>query len=110
VTNRLTGSATNGTVTVLGTVVPLLPGSASSGDVTVLVRPEHLTVDLAAGGNASVVSASFLGANGRVIAAADNGDQVLVQVASGAVAGFAPGVRVKVAPTGDPALAVSSSP
>jgi putative spermidine/putrescine transport system ATP-binding protein len=77
----------------------------------VLVRPEHVTVapDPAGNGNASVVSASFLGAHGRVIATADNGDQVLVQVSASQVTRFEPGARVKVTPTGDPALAVSSS-
>ena len=111
VTNRLTGEASGGSASVLGRSVPLLPGSAQSGAVTVLVRPEHVTVapDPAGNGNASVVSASFLGAHGRVIATADNGDQVLVQVSASQVTGFEPGARVNVTPTGDPALAVSSS-
>ncbi len=108
VTNRLTGAASAGTASVLGTSVPLLPGSAQSGAVTVLVRPEHLTVSRDAAGNAAVVSASFLGAHGRVIATADGGDQILVQVSSAEVARFEPGARVKVTPTGDPALAVSA--
>nr|WP_235432539.1 ABC transporter ATP-binding protein [Tetrasphaera japonica] len=110
VTNRLRGAVSDGSAQVLGGAVALLPGSATSGEVVVLVRPEHVTVQPApdGGGNAAVVSASFLGAHGRVIAAADTGDQVTVQVAASAVGGFPPGTRVVLTPTGEPALAVSA--
>jgi putative spermidine/putrescine transport system ATP-binding protein len=115
VTNRLRGTASGDSATVLGAAVPLLKGSASNGPVTVLVRPEHLSLDPhpadAEGGGGTVVSASFLGAHGRVVVsvpAAANGDvdTVLVQVPSAAIARFAPGDTVRVRPTGVPALAV----
>ena len=113
VTNRLPGTASDSTATVLGASVPLLAGSATQGPVTVLVRPEHLTlepVDDAAdrrGPAATVVSASFLGAHGRVSVRAGD-DTVLVQVPSAAVAGFAAGDAVRLRPLGVPALAVAA--
>ncbi len=116
VTNRLPGTASGGTATVLGSSVPLLAGSATEGPVTVLVRPEHLALDpvAASGGahgpgpSATVVSASFLGAHGRVRARV--GDHtVLVQVPSAAVADFTAGAPVRVRPLGVPALAVAAA-
>jgi putative spermidine/putrescine transport system ATP-binding protein len=119
VTNRLPGTASGGTATVLGSSVPLLPGSATEGPVTVLVRPEHLALapetegagagsETGTGPSATVVSASFLGAHGRVRARV--GDHtVLVQVPSAAVADFAAGAPVRVRPLGVPALAVASA-
>jgi putative spermidine/putrescine transport system ATP-binding protein len=120
VTNRLRGAASGDRATVLGAAVPLLPGSASSGPVTVLVRPEHLALQSAAtegegtaDGAGTVVSASFLGAHGRVVvsvpaAGGDGADTVLVQVPSATVAQFTPGDAVSVRPTGVPALAVAA--
>lgn len=105
VTNRITGQASGGSATVLGVAIPLLPGSADGGTVTVLVRPEHLQLS-AEPTNAVVVSASFLGAHGRVIATLDGDATVVVQVESSAVASYRPGQRVRVHPTGEPALAV----
>jgi putative spermidine/putrescine transport system ATP-binding protein len=94
--------------------VPLLPGSPDSGPVVVLVRPEHITLAADPAGAATVVSASFLGANGRVVIdpgpgqRSVDGDPVLVQVPSSAVRGYAPGMRVSARPTADAALAVSA--
>ena len=117
VTNRLRGTASGEGATVLGATVPLLPGSASAGPVTVLVRPEHLALQSSATGGGdgagTVVSASFLGAHGRVVvsvpaAGRDGADTVLVQVPSANVAQFTPGDAVSVRPTGVPALAVAA--
>ena len=108
VTNRLAGEADSGTATVLGQPVPLLAGSATSGPVTVLVRPEHLAVQPDAEGTETVTSVSFLGAHGRVVVTLADGRQAIVQVPSSSVGGFSPGSRVRVRPTGEPALAVSA--
>lgn len=105
-TNRLRGRSDGKLAEVLDASLPLLPGSGT-GDVDVLVRPEHIDVSPDSAGNASVVSASFLGAHGRVIAAADSGERVIVQVSSAALPGFAPGQRVRLSPRGDAALAVA---
>jgi putative spermidine/putrescine transport system ATP-binding protein len=107
VTNRIAGQADSNSATVLGQLVPLLDGSAGSGPVTVLVRPEHLTVDADPNGAHTVTSVSFLGAHGRVVVALADGGRAIVQVPSRSVAGYAPGTRVTVRPTGEPALAVS---
>ncbi|MEO6999932.1 MAG: ABC transporter ATP-binding protein [Terracoccus sp.] len=108
VTNRLAGTASAGSASVLGGRVTLLPGSQGSGPVVVLVRPEHVTVAREDAGNGSVVSASFLGAHGRVIVSSDAGELVTVQVASAAVSEFTPRARVRLTATGDPALAVAA--
>jgi putative spermidine/putrescine transport system ATP-binding protein len=105
-TNRLRGRATGDRAEILGGSVPLLPGSGS-GDVEVLIRPEHIDVTPDADGNASVLSASFLGAHGRVTATTDAGEQVLVQVPSASLPDFSPGQRVRLTPRGDAALAVA---
>jgi putative spermidine/putrescine transport system ATP-binding protein len=108
VTNRVPGRVTDGAATVLGVRVPLLPGSAGSGDATVLVRPEHLAVGPGEP-NASVVSASFLGAHGKLVVTPDGMDRtVVVQVPSAQVVTWSAGQRVAVVPTGAPALAVGA--
>jgi len=108
VTNRLAGEASSHVAIVLGQPVPLLEGSAGSGPVTVLVRPEHLTVSAEHDGADTVTSVSFLGAHGRVVVALAAGGQAIVQVPSSSVGSYAPGVKVSVRPTGEPALAVSA--
>jgi putative spermidine/putrescine transport system ATP-binding protein len=114
ITNQLPGTASGGRAQVLGGSVPLLPGSPESGPVVVLVRPEHIDLVPDPDGAATVVSASFLGSNGRVIIdpgpgqRSADGEPVLVQVPSSAVSRYAPGMRVSARPTGDAALAVSA--
>ncbi|NYG07593.1 putative spermidine/putrescine transport system ATP-binding protein [Phycicoccus badiiscoriae] len=108
VTNRLPGEAQAQAATVLGGSVPLLSGSATSGPVVVLVRPEHLVVHADPSGPDTVTSGSFLGAHGRVIVELGQGGQAIVQVPSGSVSSYAPGSRVRVQPTGEPALAVTA--
>jgi putative spermidine/putrescine transport system ATP-binding protein len=107
VTNRVPGRVADGVATVLGARVPLLPGSAEAGDAVVLVRPEHLAVGTGAP-NASVVSASFLGAHGKLVVTPDGMERpVVVQVPSSEVTTWSAGQRVSIVPTGAPALAVS---
>ncbi len=107
-TNRLAATVESGQAHVLGASVPLLPGSAPSGAAVVLIRPEALAVREDPHGSATVVTASFLGALGRVTVLTDAGETVIAQIDNAAVAGFAPGDRVSVTPRADAALAVSA--
>ena len=107
-TNRLAATVESGQAHVLGASVPLLPGSAPSGAAVVLIRPEALVVREDPRGSATVVTASFLGALGRVTVLTDAGETVIAQIDNAAVAGFAPGDRVSVTPRADAALAVSA--
>jgi putative spermidine/putrescine transport system ATP-binding protein len=119
-TNRLRCNVSRGVATVLGGSVPLLAGSAGDGPAIVLIRPEGVTIapapagsGSAAGAAASVVSASFLGASGKIVARLDAsvggpGELVSVQVDNTDVTAYAPGDRVTLAPRGDAALAVSA--
>ena len=106
-TNRVRARVEGGTAHLLGGSVPLLPGSATGPEALVLVRPEGVHVEHAAGGTASVVSASFLGGHGRVIVRTPDGTLVTVQVPNTEVTGFAPGDPVSLSPRGDAALAVA---
>ncbi len=106
-TNRLSCEIDGSSARVLGGTVPLLPGSAGSGRAVILIRPEGVLVEKAADGDARVVSASFLGSQGRVMARMDSGELVHVQVGNTEVSDFAPGDRVRLAPRGDAALAVA---
>jgi putative spermidine/putrescine transport system ATP-binding protein len=91
----------------VGGSVPLLPGSSSGPSALVLVRPEGVRIAHDDGGTASVVSASFLGGHGRVIARIPDGTLVTVQVPNTDVTTFRPGDRVTLSPRGDAALAVA---
>ena len=104
--NRLEGQVSDGHAHVLGGSVPVLPGSVSEGPATVLVRPEGVRIERADDGTSSVVSASFLGAMGRVIATTADGQTIHVQVPNVDVPDYRPGDRVRLAPRGDAALAV----
>ena len=120
-TNRLRCTVRGSVAHVLGGTVPLLAGSAGDGPAVVLVRPEGVTISHSggmagtpeAGAPATVVSASFLGASGKVVARLDSsdgpGEIVSVQVDNTAVTVHSPGDRVLLAPRGDAALAVAAS-
>jgi len=120
-TNRLHCRVAGGVARVLGGAVPLLAGSAGDGLAIVLVRPEGVTIaPVGSGGSggsggaaATVVSASFLGASGKIVARLESsegvGDLVSVQVDNTDVTAYAPGQRVLLAPRGDAALAVSAT-
>ncbi|HMM93668.1 ABC transporter ATP-binding protein [Phycicoccus sp.] len=112
-TNRLRARVSDGRAHVLGGSVPLLPGSADGPEVVVLVRPEGVTVAPADGagtgaGAATVVSASFLGGHGRVIARTGSDELVTIQVPNTDVTRYRPGDAVTLAPRGDAALAVTA--
>ncbi len=106
-TNRLSCTVADGHAAVLGGSVPLLPGSASAGPATVLIRPEGVLIEASGEGTATVVSSSFLGAQGRVIARNAARELVHVQVSNSEVTDYRPGQRVLLSPRGDAALAVA---
>ena len=100
-TNRLHCRVAGGVAQVLGGAVPLLAGSAGDGLAIVLVRPEGVTIaPVGSGGSggsggaaATVVSASFLGASGKIVAHLESsegvGDLVSVQVDNTDVTAYA---------------------
>ena len=106
-TNRLACTVDGEVARVLGGAVPLLPGSARSGRAVVLIRPEGILVEKASDGDATVVSASFLGAQGRVVARSDVNELLHIQVSNTEVTDYRPGDRVRLTPRGDAALAVA---
>ena len=105
--NRLPGElGGGGTVTVLGTTVPVQQGGPSSGPVAVLVRPENLTVAPAEGGNGIVFLRTFLGATSRITVLLSGDLQVLVDVPSTHAAAMTPGASVAVGLPSEPVLVV----
>ena len=110
-TNKLVGNASNGTVALLGSTVPLLAGSPQSGRVTALVRPEAVRLTPAAAesglSQATVVSTSFLGAHGRVHARLADGTVVQAQMSTGETVALQPGDVVDVAIAPSPVLATA---
>ena len=72
-----------------------------------LVRPEGVHVDPGRQRHSTVVSTSFLGGHGRVIARLDSDELVTVQVGNTTVTEFGPGDRVRLSPRGDKALALA---
>ncbi len=106
-TNRLSCTIEDGVARVLGSSVPLLPGSARAGRGVLLVRPEGVLIEAAADGDSTVLSTSFLGAQGRVIARNAQGEEIHVQVSNTDIGDYRPGDRVRLTPRGDAALAVA---
>ena len=108
-TNRLDAEVHDGWAEVLGARLPVLAGSVERGPATVLVRPEAISVEADPAGHGTIVSASFLGATGRVHVTTSGGDRVVAQIDNASVAGYAPGDRVRITPRATPALAVERS-
>jgi len=94
--------AADGTVTALGTSVPVAAvkegaaTDAAPGPVDVLVRPEGLSLAAAEGGNGIVAGRTFLGAVTRVSVLLSGDAEVRVDVPSTAAAALAPGASVQV--------------
>lgn len=109
-TNRLRARIDGGRAHVLDGTVPLLPGSTAGPDGVVLIRPESILLESTTSeqATATVVSASFLGGHGRVVAKNVAGELVTVQVGNTAVTALRPGDPVRLSPRGDRALAVAS--
>ena len=95
-TNPIAGKVSGGSIEILGGVVKALPGSITSGSGIALVRPESIDVVANKSGNASVLSASFLGATCRLSILMSDGGRVTAQLPSPDAAGLGAGVSVKV--------------
>ncbi len=98
VTNRIPGSASGGTATVLGQQVPLLPGS-ESGEIVALVRPEHVRLTPAAGPGANtgtVLTTGFLGAHAKAQVQLPNGRLLVAQLGVSDAEALSPGDLVEV--------------
>jgi putative spermidine/putrescine transport system ATP-binding protein len=90
-----------GGVRVLGTVVPVSgEAPAAAGPVDALVRPESLTAEPDAGGNAVVTGRTFLGSLTRVTVRLPGEVEVKVDKPSTAAAALDPGTTVQVALAG----------
>jgi putative spermidine/putrescine transport system ATP-binding protein len=106
-TNRIPGTAANGTVTVLGTTVPLLEGSAQSGAVYALVRPENIRVTATEDGTARVAAVSFLGSLCRAQVTLPDGNLVVAQMSAADATGLDAGTAVSVSVVPAPVFAVA---
>ena len=95
-TNPISGKVSGGTVEILGGLVKTLPGSITSGAGLALVRPESIDVVPSNSGDATVFSASFLGASCRLSISLSDGSRVTAQVPSPDAVGLHAGARVKV--------------
>jgi len=95
-TNPISGKVSGGTVEILGGVVKTLPGSITSGAGLALVRPESIDVAQSNSGDATVFSASFLGASCRLSISLSDGSRVTAQVPSPDAVGLHAGARVKL--------------
>ena len=96
-TNPIAGKVSAGTIEILGGVVKTLPGSIISGEGIALVRPESIEVVANKSGNATVFSASFLGATCRLSISLADGSRVTAQLPSPDAMGLRAGARVNVA-------------
>jgi putative spermidine/putrescine transport system ATP-binding protein len=95
-TNPIPGKVNGGSIEVLGGAVKTLPGSITSGTGLALVRPESIDVVPSNSGDATVFSASFLGASCRLSISLADGSRVTAQVPSPDAVGLHAGARVKV--------------
>jgi putative spermidine/putrescine transport system ATP-binding protein len=95
-TNPIPGKVSGGSIEVLGGIVKTLPGSITSGAGLALVRPESIDVVPSNSGDATVFSASFLGASCRLSISLSDGSRVTAQVPSPDAVGLHAGARVKL--------------
>ena len=106
-TNRIPGTAANGSVSVLGTNVPLLDGSAPSGAVFALVRPENIRVSATPDGSARVAAVSFLGSLCRAQVTLPDETLVVAQMSAAEAGDLQPGAAVRVSVVPAPVFAVA---
>jgi putative spermidine/putrescine transport system ATP-binding protein len=95
-TNPIAGKVSGGSIEILGGVVKTLPGSITSGSGIALVRPESIDVVANKAGNATVFSASFLGASCRLSISLADGTRVTAQLPSPDAIGLGAGAPVNV--------------
>ncbi len=106
-TNRIEGAASDGTVDILGTRVPLLPGSAAAGKVSALVRPEAVELVAEEGAPARVAAISFLGSVSRVQVSLPDRTLVVAQMTAAEASDLVPGVAVRLSVRPAPVFAVA---
>ncbi len=95
-TNPIAGKVSGGSIEILGGVVKTLPGSITSGAGIALVRPESIDVVASKSGNATVFSASFLGATCRLTITMRDGARITAQLPSPDATGLGAGAGVNV--------------
>ncbi len=105
--NRIPAEVSEGSASVLGARLPVLPGSAT-GSGRALVRPESVTFVRATDGVARVVGLAFLGAVSHATAILDDGTQIVAQLDSAAAAALTIGDRVGIEIHPVPVLVVAS--
>jgi putative spermidine/putrescine transport system ATP-binding protein len=107
--NKVPATVADGTASVLGATVPVLPGSVGAGQGLAMVRPESLIVAAAADGTASVNTVAFLGPISTVSATLSDGTVVSAQMASARAGAFSPGAQVTVGVEPTPVLVLPRS-
>jgi putative spermidine/putrescine transport system ATP-binding protein len=111
VMNRIPGEMQgSGSVTALGSTVPVRGPVPAETEVDVLVRPEGLTMQVAEGGNGIVTTRTFLGSVTRVGVLLDGDVAVQVDKPSSEAAALAPGASVSLSLPGQPVLVASCRP
>jgi putative spermidine/putrescine transport system ATP-binding protein len=105
--NKVAATVSDGTASVLGATVPVIPGSISSGPGIAMVRPESVSVVASPTGTASVVSVGFLGPISRVHLLTEAGEALMAQLPSALAVGLAPNDRVEVSIAHTPLLVVA---
>ncbi len=105
--NRIPVEGGSGTCSVVGVDVPVLPGSAT-GPGFALVRPESVSFDAAADGQATIVTVAFLGPVSRATATLDDGTVVVAQLDGARATALRVGERVRVGIEPTPVLVVGA--
>jgi len=95
-TNPISCVVSKGEIEILDSTVKTLKGSITTGQGIALVRPENINVVASKTANATVFSASFLGASCRLSITLNNGTHVTAQLPSSEAAGLGAGAPVKV--------------
>ncbi len=95
-TNPISGVVSKGAIELLDSTVKVLKGSITIGQGIALVRPENIEVVASQSGNATVFSASFLGASCRLSITLNDGTRVTAQLPSSDAVGLSAGAPVKV--------------
>ncbi|WP_406267620.1 ABC transporter ATP-binding protein [Streptomyces sp. NBC_00191] len=108
--NRLPGRMTDdGLVEAAGGRLPVDGDVPRTTEVEVLVRPENITVAADPQGEATVVSASFLGSVTRVLLDLPDGSSVKADLPSRDAGALTPGVRAAVGLAQRPVLVVPAA-
>ena len=106
-TNRISGTARDGGVELLGTRLPLLAGSAGPGPVHALVRPEAIRIVADDAADAHVLAVSFLGSVCRAQVSLPDDTIVVGQLSAAEAEGLVQGTAVRVNVLPSPVFAVA---